>query len=380
MTVGIKDIFKLTGMIIISACAVFVSMMFLNYNADLKSIEALITDAPTRALYDALVMSGTVVSAVSGGCLLLTSAVMLCFYIKHYIDAHRKELGILKALGFSKLRIAVGFRVFGLSVFTGSALGSAAAYCVMPTFYAVQNKEGLLPEFGVGFHPELMLCLVILPTAFFAAMSVLYGVFRLRAPALELLRGRSAVKVKYDRSDKERPFLREVKRSVIRSRKSLVFFIGFAAFCFSAMVQMSLGMDGLADEMMAYMMLGIGLTLAFVTLFIALTVAVRSNAKTISMMKAFGYSRRDCSSSVLNGYRPAAAVGFVVGTVYQYVLLKIAVNVIFADVENVPEVEFDLKALIVTAAAFVAVYETVMYAYSRRIGKISVKEIMADCE
>lgn len=380
MTVGVRDIFKLTGMIIISACAVFVSMLFLNYNADLKSVEALITDATARALYDAMVMSGTVVSAVSGGCLLITSAVMLCFYIKHYIDAHRKELGILKALGFSKLRIAVGFWVFGLSVLGGSAVGAGAAYLVMPTFYAVQNEEGLLPEFEVGYHFELVLCLVILPTAVFAAVSVLYGVFRLRAPVLELLRGKSDVKVKCDRSDKERPFLREIGRSVVRSRKSLVFFVGFAAFCFSAMVQMSLGMDGLADEMIAYMMLGIGLTLAFVSLFIALTAAVRSNAKTISVMKALGYSRRECSSSVLNGYRPAALVGFAVGTAYQHLLLKIAVNVIFADIENLPATEFDVKALIVTAAAFAAVYEAVMFAYSRRIGRISVKEIMADCE
>lgn len=380
MTVGIKDIFKLTGMLIISACAVFVCALFLNYNADMRGIEESITDVPTKALYDALVMSGTVVSAVSGGCLLLTSVVMLCFYIKHYIDAHRRELGILKALGFSKLRIAGGFWVFGLSVFAGSGLGFAAAHCIMPTFYAVQNEDGLLPEFEVGFHFDLLLCLVILPTLAFAAMSVLYGILRLRAPVLELLRGKSDGRVKPDKSDRELPFLWELKRSVVRSRKSLVFFIGFAAFCFSAMVQMSFGVDDLASEMMSYMMLGIGLTLAFVTLFIALATVVKSNAKTISMMRAFGYSRGDCSSAVLSGYRPAAIVGFAVGTFYQYFLLRIAVDVVFADIENVPEFDFNFRALAIAAVAFVIVYEAVMYAYSRKIGRISVKEIMSDGE
>ena len=81
MVIGIKDVFKLVGIIIISACAVFVSALFLNYNLDLQGIEDQISAVESKALFDALVMMGKVVSAVSGGCLLLTSVVMLAFYI-----------------------------------------------------------------------------------------------------------------------------------------------------------------------------------------------------------------------------------------------------------------------------------------------------------
>ncbi len=143
---------------------------------------------------------------------------------------------------------------------------------------------------------------------------------------------------------------------------------------------MSLGMGDLASEMMSLMTLMIGLVLAFVTLFIAAATIIRSNAVSVSVMRVFGYSSRECSSAVLNGYRPAALVGFAVGTVYQYALLRIAVDVLFKDIENVPEFDFNFKALIIAAISFVIIYETVMYFYSRKIGKISVKEIMADCE
>ncbi|MDE7400238.1 MAG: ABC transporter permease [Oscillospiraceae bacterium] len=378
MVIGIKDIFKLIGIIIISICAVFVCTLFLNYNIDLQSIENKILSVETKALFDALVMSGTVVSAVSGGCLLITAVVMLCFYIKHYIDSHRKELGILKALGYSNLRISSGFWVFGLSVFFGSAVGFAGAHCLMPKFYSVQNEDKLLPEFEPGFHLELFLSLVILPTVIFALMSVVYSLLKMKTPVLELLRGKSVSKIKAVKDGKDLPFLKDIKRATVRGRKSLVFFIAFAAFCYSAMVQMSFGIDELASEMMSFMILGIGLTLAFVTLFIAVTTIVRSNAESVSIMRVFGYSRKECSVAVLSGYRPAAIVGFAVGTGYQYLLLKIAVEVVFKDIENVPEFDFNLRALIIAAVSFVIFYEVIMYLYSRKIGKISVKEIMLD--
>lgn len=380
MVIGIKDIFKLIGIIIISICAVFVCTLFLNYNIDLRSIEDQILSAETKALFDALVMSGTVVSTVSGGCLLITSVVMLCFYIKHYIDSHRKELGILKAIGYSNLRISSGFWVFGLSVFFGSAIGFAGAFCLMPMFYSVQNEDKLLPDFEPKFHLELLLFLVILPTVIFALMSVVYSLLKMKTPVLELLKGKSVSKIKAVKDGKDLPFLKDMKRATVRGRKSLVFFIAFAAFCYSAMVQMSFGTNELASEMMSLMILGIGLTLAFVTLFIAVTTIVRSNAKSVSIMRVFGYSSKECSTAVLSGYRSAALVGFAVGTGYQYLLLKIAVEVVFKDIENVPEFDFNFRALIIAAVSFVIIYEVIMYLCSRKIGKIPVKEIMLDSE
>lgn len=131
---------------------------------------------------------------------------------------------------------------------------------------------------------------------------------------------------------------------------------------------------------MSALVLGIGLVLAFVILFIAISSVVSSNAKSTAVMRVFGYSARECASAVLGGYRPFAVIGFAVGTAYQYLLLKIAVNIIFKDIENVPEFNFDFRALIIAAVSFVIIYEAAMLYCSKKIGNADVKEIMLDAE
>ena len=95
MIVSLKDATKLVAISIMIACGVFVSTLFLNYNIDIVQIKDDITNEQMQVLYDAQVNTAIVTSSVSGGCLLLTSVVMLIFYIKNYIDTHKKELGIL---------------------------------------------------------------------------------------------------------------------------------------------------------------------------------------------------------------------------------------------------------------------------------------------
>lgn len=95
-------------------------------------------------------------------------------------------------------------------------------------------------------------------------------------------------------------------------------------------------------------------------------------------MKVFGYSEKECSHSLLGGYRPVSYIGFVIGTVYQYLLLKIIVNVVFSEFDNIPEYHFDYKALILSLLAFIISYELILFLYSKKIGKQSVKSIMLE--
>lgn len=175
MLVGIKDAAKLVGILIITCCAVMVCTMFLNYYMDVTGIEEEIVSEQVMVFYRAQVATAKVVCGVSGGCLLITSVVMLLFYIKHYIDVHKKELGILKALGQCDIQIAGNFWVFGISVFLGAALGFAAGFLLMPPFYEVQNKDKILPDISVHFHPVLLLLLVMVPAAAFAVLAVFYA-------------------------------------------------------------------------------------------------------------------------------------------------------------------------------------------------------------
>lgn len=382
MLVGIKNASKLIGISIMACCAVFVCTMFLNFYFDVQLIESKITSELSMIFYQAQVSTAKVVCLVSGGCLLLTSVVMLLFYIKHYIDTHKKELGILKALGYSNLKIARSFWVFGISTLMGTAIGYAGAFLIIPRFYALQNKDKILPEISINFHPSIFLYFVVLPTVFFSVLSICYGWYKLKKPVLLLLKDnlQTASKAPKHRSEnsKENSFIEDSKRNTLRSKKVLVFFIIFASFCFSAMAQMSFSMKDLSSEMMGIMMLVIGLVLAFTTLFLAITTVINGNTKTIAMMRVFGYSQRECCRAILGGYRPLSYIGFVIGTIYQYALLRITVDIVFKDVEGVPEYKFDFPVMLISLVAFAAVYEILMYVYSEKIKKISIREIMIE--
>lgn len=379
MVIGLKDTVKLFGISIIACCAVFVCTLFLNYHIDLVAIENEITTQAGIAMYNAQVSMGKVTVAVTGGCLVITAVIMLLFYVKNYIDTHGKELGILKALGYSNIKIAKHFGVFGWSALLGCFLGFTIAFLYLPAFYELQNAEGLFPDFDVQFHPLLTFLLVGLPTIGFTVISVLYAYLKLKNPVLDLLREKRVYTTKIGKEDtKDSPFLKGLSSITLKSKKALVFFVAFSAFCFSAMVQMSMSMNGIASETFAWMILLIGLILAFMTLFLSLSSVVKGNTKTIAMMMVFGYAHSTCSRAILGAYRPISYIGFAIGTVYQYGLLKMVMTLVFADIENMPEYRFDFKALVITLIAFMITYELMMYLYSLRIKKLSIKSVMLE--
>lgn len=379
MVIGLKDTLKLMGITIVACCAVFVCTLFLNYNMDLASIQKEVVTEAGKAMVQAKISMGKGIAAVTGGCLILTSVVLLLFYIKNYIDIHGKELGILKALGYSNLKIAKNFWVFGLSVLAGCVLGQVLAFLYMPVFYEAQNAEGLFPNVLINFHPLFAFLLAGLPAAFFAFMSVGYACISLKKPALDLLREKRVYKTKTNTKETNSlPFLQDLRKNTLRGKKTLVFFVVFSAFCFSAMVQMSMSMEDLASETYGIMMLVIGLILAFMTLFLSLSSVMKGNTKTIAMMRVFGYEYKDCSKAILGGYRLVSYLGFAIGTIYQYVLLKLMLGIVFADIENVPEYRFDYQALVITFSVFVISYEIVMRCFSLRIRKLSIKTVMLE--
>lgn len=71
-------------------------------------------------------------------------------------------------------------------------------------------------------------------------------------------------------------------------------------------------------------------------------------------------------------------IGFAIGTGYQYGLLRLMVDIVFKDVAGIPVYQFDFPVMLISLACFVAIYEILMYVYSEKIKKISVKEIMIE--
>lgn len=252
----------------------------------------------------------------------------------------------------------------------------------MPWFYALQNKDNMLPKINLHFHPTVFIYFVIIPTVAFSLLAIGYAWYKLHTPVILLLKNTLYVTAKTSKhrteKNREYSFTEDLKRNTLKSKKALVFFIAFASFSFSSMTQMSFSMKELSSEMMGVMMLVIGLVLAFTTLFLSVTTVIKGNVKTIAMMRVFGYQQKECCKAILGGYRPLSYIGFAVGTVYQYALLRVMVDIVFRDFENVPVYEFDFPVMIISLAVFAAVYEILMYVCSEKIKNISIKEIMTE--
>lgn len=375
--ISFKDVIKTIGIIAMTLCAVLISTLFLNYMIDLRDISNLITTSEMQTFYDAQLMTSKVVVGVTGGCLLLTTIVTLFFYIKIYIDNHKSELGILKALGYSNFSISKRFSIFCLSVFIGTSLGYIMALLMMNYYYEVQLEDGFLPVFKPTYNIELFIYLVIIPTIIFGVLSMIYANRKLKTPALDLIKGSEKIKIKKIKSDEDKSFLKQLKISTFKQKKSLIFFIGFSVFCFANLIQMGFSMNDLASPLMKWMMYIIGIVLSAVTMLLAMNTLIKNQKKNIGMMRVFGYQMKECRKYILDSYRIVSYIGFALGTIYQYFLLKIMVEIVFKDIE-VPEYSFNFKLFLITLGIFIIVYELLIRYYSRKLNKIPIKEIMLD--
>ena len=378
MVISIKDLRKLSVVSIISFCAVLVSTLFVNFYLDLQSIEVEKLSLPAKAYYDAQVLIAKFVSLVSGGVLSLLAALLLFFYIKQFIDDHKEELGILKALGYRNVELAKHFWIFSCSVFLGALLGFASSFFFMKDFYDLRNQKGLLPNIEIHFHWQLFLAMVILPTILFALLGIGYALVKLKQPSLYLLKRLelAQVKQKHHKTKVNRPFLQELGAVHFYKKKLLIFFVVFAAFSFAAMIQLSLGLNDFIDGTIQVMMMGIGVLLFLSILLLCLGTVVQENKASLALMKAFGYSQKECSQVILTRYRLVAYLGFVFGTAYQYGLMKILFKVIVKDAQGVPAYSFDVQLCIITFLAFAILYELLVTNYFKAIRRMTLKEIM----
>ena len=94
-----KDIRKLVASVSLGLVRFFVANLFLNFYLDIEQLEISKTNPMIQTYYDAQVSLSWMVAMVSGVVLSLTSVLLMCFYIKQFVDDHKEQLGILKALG-----------------------------------------------------------------------------------------------------------------------------------------------------------------------------------------------------------------------------------------------------------------------------------------
>ena len=378
---SIKDLYRLVVVSVISFCAVFVSNLFLNFYLDICLLDQTNWLPEIQAAYDAQVAISWLIASVSGAVLSLTSMLLLFFYIRQFIDQHKPELGILKAMGYKNWEISRKFWIFSLPVGLGTGVGYFSSFAMMPHFYQLRNQSGVLPEITIRQHWSLFLFLVVLPTLAFSGLAILYATYCLRLPALDLLKRVSSSQKSPKRKAtkkirKDRPFLKDFSASLLWSRKLLIFFVIFGSMCFSAMIQLSYGMKELTDETIQIMMMSIGTVLSVAILYLSLGVLLQENQETLAIMKVFGYSKNECHKSLFAPYRFLAFLGFVLGTGYQYGIMQLLLRLMEKSIAQKVEYDFDFGVCLMTLLVFVLVYEGFIYLSSRKIDQLTIKQVM----
>ena len=378
---SIKDLYRLVVVSVISFCAVFVSNLFLNFYLDICLLDQTNWLPEIQAAYDAQVAISWLIASVSGAVLSLTSMLLLFFYIRQFIDQHKPELGILKAMGYKNWEISRKFWIFSLPVGLGTGVGYFSSFAMMPHFYQLRNQSGVLPEITIRQHWSLFLFLVVLPTLAFSGLAILYATYCLRLPALDLLKRVSSSQKSPKRKAtkkirKDRSFLKDFSASLLWSRKLLIFFVIFGSMCFSAMIQLSYGMKELTDEIIQSMMMSIGTVLSVAILYLSLGVLLQENQETLAIMKVFGYSKNECHKSLFAPYRFLAFLGFVLGTGYQYGIMQLLLRLMEKSIAQKVEYDFDFGVCLITLLVFTLVYESFIYLSSRKIDQLTIKQVM----
>ena len=378
---SIKDLYRLVVVSVISFCAVFVSNLFLNFYLDISLLDQTNWLPEIQAAYDAQVAISWLIASISGAVLSLTSMLLLFFYIRQFIDQHKPELGILKAMGYKNWEISRKFWIFSLPVGLGTGVGYLSSFAMMPHFYQLRNQSGVLPEITIMQHWSLFLFLVVLPTLAFTALAVLCASYYLRLPALDLLKRVSSSQKSPKRKAtkkirKDRSFLKDFSASLLWSRKLLIFFVIFGSMCFSAMIQLSYGMKELTDETIQIMMMSIGTVLSVAILYLSLGVLLQENQETLAIMKVFGYSKNECRKSLFAPYRFLAFLGFVLGTGYQYGIMQLLLRLMEKSIAQKVEYDFDFGVCLITLLVFTLVYESFIYLSSRKIDQLTIKQVM----
>ena len=380
MLVQLKDLRKAIAVVIVSFCAIFITTLFSNLYLDLKGLDITGFNIMQKKFYDAQLIVSKFVIIITGTVLSISAAVMLIFYIKQFIDDSKHKIGILKAQGYSNNFIASKFFIFGFLVFLGSLLGYGCSHLFMPKFYESRNTDNILSELTINFHPKLLLIMVILPSLLFLVISIVYVLFNLNVPTINLLKQINSTnkKIRKRRFRQYKNFFKELRATVLFSNKTLLFFVIFAALSFSSMIQMAFGMRDFVDGTIRIMMMVIGVILSLSILLISLEVIASSNIKNISILNIMGFSKSECSKIVLSGYRVVAYIGFAVGTVYQYFLIRVLLKVLSKKLDSETTYNFDLISVIGSFIVFVLIYEIFILYYSNKIKGLNVKKIMME--
>lgn len=119
---------------------------------------------------------------------LATCSLISMLTIKRRIEADRKQIGILKALGHSSREIALAYTPFGIiASLLGSVMGYIIGILVYPLFISGMYENYNLPISAIPFDYRTLLLVIIVPLVLLTAVCLITALVNLKKAPLELM-------------------------------------------------------------------------------------------------------------------------------------------------------------------------------------------------
>ncbi|MEI5993672.1 FtsX-like permease family protein [Candidatus Enterococcus mansonii] len=174
--------------------------------------------------------------------LLMIAFILIMVSTRKQVDHDIVNIGVLKAMGYSSLEIVRKYFVTFFIVLIPAGIGYLVGNLLSSYYYEMMFHSLLLPRHEHGIRAMLLLLFVLLPSTCAGLFAAATCLLKIRKPALQLMKGQVKTKiskriVKANVRIKENNFLLGLKRIVVRSSISTLFFVGFGGFALGVQSQ-----------------------------------------------------------------------------------------------------------------------------------------------
>jgi len=180
----------------------------------------------------------------------LTVMVLLITTVLQNITETKSTMGVLKALGYSRIQIAKRYFLIGPFVFIGAVVGYLVSYVVSPLFINRINATFLVPNVTQNFDPVQFIMFTAIPALIFSVMAFGVAVFTLRKPPLEMIHKAESAKLNFlvKRIGITSPFKKVVFKAIVLNNILLVFLALLTGFMASANLQIAFSLQTMSDK------------------------------------------------------------------------------------------------------------------------------------
>lgn len=172
------------------------------------------------------------------------TCLMVALLILGMIDAEMPQLGVLKAIGYTRRELSLRYLSLGGIYIIAGLLSAVMLWFIQPLYFEANNSIFELPAIEGRVSIGLIISVCLAVAVFFTLFAVIVASIRLRKPALSLI-SKSAIKHKSQRSAKinikcnSGKFLKDIRRIQTKTSVSSVVLILVAGFSVGTLLQMS---------------------------------------------------------------------------------------------------------------------------------------------